>query len=198
MCAGLLGQIVTPAAGNRVLPGVDWIADNAVFAGKYPGDEAYLAWLAARPHKANCRFVVAPDVVGDHEATLARSLPMMPRIRALGLPVAFVGQDGATPSTVPWDAFDVLFIGGTTDWKLGPETRALIREARRRGKRVHMGRVNSYGRLQRSADSGVDTADGTYLAFGPDLNLPKLLTWLAIANRPALFDPEEVPLWLTT
>lgn len=187
MRAGLLGQIVTPAAGNRVLEGVDWIADNAVFADKYPGDDAYLAWLAGLPHKDRCGFAVAPDVVGDAGATLARSVPMLARIRAM-VPVAYVAQNGATVDGLPWDLFDVLFIGGDTAWKLGPEARALIVEAKRRGKRTHMGRVNSHGRLQRAADSGCDSADGTYLAFGPDTNLPTLLRWVRAVNHPALWE----------
>lgn len=186
MLKGLLGQIVTPAAGNRVL-GVEWIADNAVFADKYPGDEAYLAWLARLPHRELCRFAVAPDVVGDHDATLARSLPMLARIREL-VPVAFVAQNGATVDTVPWEQFDALFIGGDTAWKLGPEARGLIAEAKATGKWAHMGRVNSGGRLQRAADSGCDSVDGTYLAFGPDTNLPKVLRWLRVVNAPALFE----------
>lgn len=189
MRAGLLCQIVTPAEGRMPIESVEWVADNCVFAGKYPGDDEYLAWLARLPHRQNCRFVVAPDVVADHEATLKRSLPMLPRIRALGLPVAFVGQDGATPDALPWDEFDALFIGGSTEWKLGPEARVLIAEGKRRGKWVHMGRVNSQARLQYAADAGCDSADGTYLAFGPDTNLPKLLRWLRAVNHPTLFGP---------
>ncbi len=187
MRAGLLGQIVTPAAGNRVLDGVDWIADNAVFANKYPGDEEYLRWLGNLPHRRRCRFAVAPDVVGDAAATLIRSLPMLARIRAI-VPVAYVAQNGATIDSLPWDQFDALFVGGDTKWKIGPEARALISEAKRRGLWAHMGRVNSRGRLQRAADSGCDSADGTYLAFGPDQNLPKLLRWLRGTNAPALWE----------
>lgn len=179
MTAGTLGQIATPAAGNRVQPGVEWIADNAVFAGKYPGDDAYLAWLSARAHlAADCRFVVAPDVVGDAAATLALSGPMMPRIRELGFPVALVAQDGLEDLDVPWDAFDCLFIGGSTDWKLGAAARELIAEARQRGKWVHMGRVNSRRRIQYAAAVGCDSVDGTFLAFGPDRRLPELHDWL--------------------
>lgn len=179
MRAGLLGQIVTPAAGNRVEPGVRWIADNAVFADKYPGDEAYLAWLAARTeHADRCEFVVAPDVVGDAAATLARSLPMLGRIRALGFRVAYVAQDGATIDSLPWDEFDALFVGGSTEWKLGPEAAALVAEAKRRGMFVHMGRVNSRKRMRIADAIGCDSCDGTYLAFGPDENLPKVLGWL--------------------
>lgn len=193
MRRGLLGQIVTPAAGNRVLEGVDWVADNAVFAGTYPGDEKYLSWLSSRPHRERCQFAVAPDVVDNAAATLARSLPMLPRIRALGLPVAYVGQDGATADSLPWDQFDVLFIGGSTEWKLGAEARALIVEAKRRGKGTHMGRVNSFRRLRRATDSGCDSADGTYLAGWPDKNLPKLLGWVERVNRPGLFAALSTP-----
>lgn len=183
MQQGLLGQIVTPAAGNAVLPGVEWCADNAVFADKYPGDDSYLTWLAERPHREQCRFAVAPDVVGDAAGTLARSRPMLARIRRL-VPVAYAAQNGATVESLPWSEFDVLFIGGDTEWKLGPEARELIAEAKLRGKWVHMGRVNSFRRLQYAAVVGCDSADGTYLAFGPDTNLPKLLFWL----RPALWE----------
>lgn len=189
MTAGTLGQIATPAAGNRVQPGVDWIADNAVFAGKYPGHAAYLAWLAERAEFApRCRFVVAPDVVADAAATLALSAPMLPRIRALGFPVALVAQDGLEDLVVPWGAFDCLFIGGSTEWKLGPTARALTAEAKRRGVWVHMGRVNSRQRLQYAMAIGCDSVDGTYLAFGPHRNLPTLLGWLREANWPTLLD----------
>lgn len=190
MDCGLLGQIATPAAGNRVEPGRDWCADNAVFAGKYPGDEAYLAWLAARAHlAARCVFAVAPDVVGDAAATLARSAPMYAPIRALGYPVALVAQNGLEHLTVPWTDFDVLFIGGDTAWKLGAEARLLVAEAKRRGKHVHMGRVNSRRRIQYAAAIGCDTVDGTFVAFGPDQNLPDVLAWLREANdQPALFE----------
>lgn len=187
MRAGLLGQIITPASGNKLLPGVEWCADNAVYTNRYPGDEKYLAWLADRTWAAAlCAFAVAPDVVGDAAATLARSAPMLPRIRALGLPVALAAQNGLETLHVPWNEFDVLFIGGDTTWKLGTQARSLATDARQRGKGVHMGRVNSHRRLQHAATIGCDSADGTYLAFGPDQNLPRLLYWL----RPTLFDAD--------
>lgn len=67
--------------------------------------------------------------VGDAAATLTRSAPMLPRIRALGYPAALVAQDGLEHLAVPWDAFDVLFLGGTTDWKLGPAAADLPADA---------------------------------------------------------------------
>lgn len=184
MDCGLLGQIVTPAAGNRLEPGRVWCADNAAFTGGYPGDDAYLAWLTARlPMAADCAFVVAPDVPFDAAGTLALSGPMLPRIRALGYPVALCAQDGLEHLPVPWDDFDVLFIAGSTEWKLSTAAALIAREAKARGKWVHMGRVNSWRRLQYAAAIGCDSVDGTYLAFGPDRNLPTLLDWLDESAR---------------
>jgi hypothetical protein len=181
---GQLGQIVTPASGNRVIPDVDWCADNAAFTGRYPGDDTYLAWLSARAHHAGrCAFAAAPDVVGDAAATLARSRPMLEQIRALGFPAALVAQDGLEHLAVPWNDVDALFLGGTTSWKLGPAAAQLAAQARQRGLTIHMGRVNSLHRLRHAAAIGCQSADGTHLAYGPDRRLPELLRWLATVNH---------------
>jgi hypothetical protein len=180
MVDGALAFIDTPAQGNLRPAGVTWCADNGCFGKGYPGDAGYLAWLDK--HKADagtCLFATAPDVVGDAVATLARSAPFLAPIRALGYPVALVAQDGLEDLIVPWEDFDVLFIGGTTEWKLGSAAALLAYEAKERGKHVHMGRVNSRKRLRYAESIGCDSADGTYLVFGPTVNLPKLLGWLA-------------------
>ncbi|MFF9040515.1 hypothetical protein ACF090_34190 [Streptomyces sp. NPDC014892] len=88
---------------------------------------------------------------------------------------------------LPWDAFDVLFLAGSTEWKLGAVAERLAREAKARGKGVHMGRVNSRTRLGIAEWFGCDSADGTYLAYGPDRNLPRLLRWIdELDGRPSL------------
>lgn len=145
--SGLVGFMSSPNIGNKIGDGWTWAADNGCFnARTYVGDFRWFTWLADNADKAHrCLFAVAPDVVGDHDATLARSTPWLPRIRALGYPAAFVAQNGATVDNVPWDAFDVLFIGGDTAWKLGPQAQSLAYYAKGVGKRVHMGRVNLLG-----------------------------------------------------
>lgn len=176
---GTLGYIDTPAQGNRRPAGVIWCADNGCFGKGYPGADGWLAWL--RQHAAYapaCRFATAPDVVGDAAATLELSRPYLAQIRQLGYPAALVAQDGLEHLQVPWDEFDVLFIGGSTEWKLGAAAAEIVKEAKRRGKWVHMGRVNSRKRLRYAASIGCDSADGTYLVFGPDKNFPKLMGWL--------------------
>ena len=117
---GLIGYMDTPAQGNARPEGVAWAADNGCFGAGYPGDAAWLAWLASQDPDG-CLFATAPDVVGDAEATLTRSAPFLPRIRALGYPAALVAQDGLTIDACPWADIDALFIGGTTAWKLGPK-----------------------------------------------------------------------------
>ena len=185
--AGQLGMIANPASGNAVPTGVDWCADNACYTGRYPGDTAYLRWLAARADRAGrCTFATAPDVPLNAAATLTRAAPMLPQIRAAGYPAALVAQDGLEDLPVPWALFDTLFIGGSTAWKLGPAAAHLIVQARQRGLRVHMGRVNSRRRIHYAAAIGCHSVDGTMLAYGPDRHLPKLLNWLtppAARNR---------------
>lgn len=179
MKSGALLFIDTPAQGNKRPPGVTWVADNGAFSDNF-NEAKWWAFLVANAHAAaDCLFAVAPDVVADAAATIERSRPWLPKIRALGYPAAFVAQDGQEHLPVPWDEFDALFIGGSTEWKLGVHARRLVREAKARGKHVHMGRVNSAQRWRYAEAIGCDTADGTYLTFGPDTNLPKLLGWMA-------------------
>lgn len=190
MTTGRLDMIATPKQGNALPDAVTWVADNGCFGKGYPGDDAWLAWLASysSEQRSRCMFAVAPDVVGDAVATLARSRPWLARIRELGYRAAFVAQNGAEAMVLPWDEFDALFIGGDTTWKLGPHARALTTEAKRRGKWVHMGRVNSARRLRYADAIGCDSADGTFIAFGPDQNLPKVMAWLrGVNDQPALF-----------
>jgi hypothetical protein len=176
--AGTIALLNTPASNYTVQPGWTWAADNGCFnAITYVGDARWFAWLAAQPNRAHCLFATAPDVLGDHAATMTRSRPWLARIRWLGYPAAFVAQNGATPTNVPWDEFDVLFIGGDDAFKLYGSL-PLIRACRFLGKPVHVGRVNSHRRYKRFAQLGVTSCDGTFLAFGPRENLPKLLGWV--------------------
>lgn len=186
MAAGLLGCITTPVQGNAIPPCAYYAADNGKFGAGWPGAPAWWSWVEATVRKNGpwrCAFVTAPDVVCDPVATLAESVPWLPRIRQLGVPAAFVAQDGCEHGLVPWGQFDVLFIGGSTEWKIGPAVVELVTEAKAHGATVHMGRVNSRRRLRRAHAFGCDSADGTYLVFGPRTNLPRLLSWLAELER---------------
>ena len=182
-----LGIMLQPGMGNVInFRFIRWAADNGCFAKGLDFDSGdWLAWLASvRAGRDSCLFAVAPDVLGDAGATLERSRPFLPTIRQMGFPAAFVTQDGCTPDLVPWDDLDTLFVGGSDQWKFCPVSVALMTEARTRGKWVHMGRVNSYDRMTRCLESRCDSADGTFLCFGPDQNLPRLFSWLDRINGP--------------
>lgn len=184
MRAGELGQMCTPAEGRAPLAGVQWAADNGCFSAKgYPGEGKWLAWLERHSaHADRCLFAVAPDVfdpaLGDDmaAASIARSVPWLSKIRALGYPAALVAQNGAENEDLPWDDFDVLFIGGDTEWKLSIAAANLAIEAKGRGKGVHMGRVNS-GRRWKVAEVFCDSCDGTFIARAPDKNLIRQRRW---------------------
>lgn len=185
MTNSVIGAILTPNQGNRLPAGVTWVADNGCFSTNYVGDDKWLAWLTKhQPEADRCVFATAPDVVGDAATTLQRSAPFLPVIRALGYPAALVAQDGLEHLPVPWESFDALFIGGSTDWKLSKAAADLVTEAKTRGKHVHMGRVNSHRRWAYAEHIGCDSVDGTFLAFGPDANLSRLQTWI---GQPSLF-----------
>lgn len=173
-----LGVLTSPRAGNRHYErlGLPWAADNDVFTGKFDPVRfrRLLTW-----DPTGCLWVAAPDVVGDAAATLELFAQWAPEIRSAGFPVALVGQDGLVAP--PWDDLDALFIGGSTEWKLGPVAFALAREAKERGKWVHFGRVNTANRIRYARQAGADSIDGTKATKWP-FELPRILRWIENAD----------------
>lgn len=186
-----LGVMLTPNMGNRPdLSRARWAADNGCYS---QGDKfqpvKYMQWLEskwARDAQSRCLFATAPDVVGDAAATWERSKPHMLGIRRAGYKVALVAQDGLELMPVPWDEFDVLFVGGTDAWKFSEPSWHLMHEADARGKWVHVGRVNSWRRLKMCAVGGIDSADGTYVVFGPDKNVRHVIGWMQTLRTQAM------------
>lgn len=122
--------------------------------------------------------------IGHAAPTLSLFRCWAPKIRKLGFPVALVAQDGLEDmlDEVPWDLVDWIFIGGSDGFKTGEGAALVTKEAKRRGKFVHMGRVSSLERMELANSWGVDTADGTYLAYGPIENLPNVMSWVDAVN----------------
>ena len=179
------GRLLTPRhqheAWATARAGIPWAVDNDGFGGVDPvAFQRMIFRLAGCP---GCLFVNAPDVyLGDgveaHAATLESWREWYPFLRMTGFPLSFVLQIGATVENVPWDELDAVFIGGDTDWKLGPEARECVREAKRRGLHVHMGRVNSMKRIAYAKAIGCDSVDGTGWAKYRDAMMPKGLAAL--------------------
>lgn len=183
-CTDQIGVMLSFNAGKQSKHGHNlFAADNGCFvqADKY-SDGGFLAWLDQLDREA-CLFATAPDVVGDAVGTRKRAYRMLPRIRELGFNAAFVVQDGETVDQIRWDEMDAIFVGGSTEWKLSQAAADIVAEAKRKGKWVHMGRVNSYKRMRLAAAIGCDSVDGTMLAFAPDENKARLNNWLRWLNE---------------
>jgi hypothetical protein len=148
------------------------------------GAEKWLAWLDSytAEERTRCQFTALPDVVGDAAATAELSYQYARQVRAMGYRAALVIQDGQENVPVRWDEIDAIFIGGSTEFKLGEVARLLVAEAKRRGLWVHMGRVNSLKRMKIAESWGCDSTDGTYATYAPTKNVPNLLAWLDFIN----------------
>jgi len=170
------GQFTTYRQSDRITA-KHWAMDNCAFTNFQA--KPFVKSLFRYQHIPGCLFVVSPDVVGDARATMRRFKHWQPFIHQLDYPVALAAQDGLENLTIPWSDFDALFIGGSTEWKLSANTAAIAAEAKRRGKWVHMGRVNSVRRLRYAQAIGCDSVDGTGYNIAPIyalLHLPVLQT----------------------
>ena len=174
-----VGFMLTPQITTKVdLNDVTWAADNGRFNNPIAySDEKFFYWLDQRKGLGTCLFACAPDTWGDSVKTLDESEPMLPVIRMHGYKAALVAQDGLENLRIPWDKFDALFIGGTDPWRSSTAVPALVHKAKSMDKWVHMGRVNSWRRIKYAASIGCDSVDGTYLKFGPDINIINLRKW---------------------
>lgn len=173
-----LGVLMCPRCVYPDAPGRwPWAADNGAFSAWSP--ERFERMLGRIKGWPGCLFVTAPDVVGDSAATLDNFAEWYGRMAGCGQPIALVGQDGMTPDDVPWFSIRALFIGGSTLWKMGEEAAEIAREAKRRGKWLHMGRVNTKRRVRYAQSLNCDSIDGTNFSMFRQTNLP----WALAMNR---------------
>lgn len=188
----LLGHLIVPKARNRRealdLSPWHWAMDNGAYS-DFDVD-AFHTMLRQFQAVPGCLFVAAPDVVGDARKTLDRFPFWAAAIRAYGYRVALVAQDGLTIPQTPWSTFDALFIGGTTDWKLGRDARNLAAYATAHGKWVHMGRVNSMRRLHYARAIGCNSVDGSGWSKWPSVRLPLAIKWMTAMHTPGYIPPE--------
>lgn len=173
-----VGRLVQPRHCTRMADtpraGFLWAADNDCFQGfDEIQQKRYRAMLDKVTGVPGCLFVNSPDVVGNAPATFRFFLEWGKEIMSRGLPLGYVAQDGADAADLPWNAISALFIGGSTDWKLGEDAALLVKEAKQRGKWVHMGRVNTMQRIEYAKSIGVDSIDGSSMSMYTDTYLSK-------------------------
>lgn len=180
------GHMVTP--GTRGVPvgikeGSVWAADNQAFTQRFDPIR-YFGWLQTmEQYKQTCLFCTIPDKFGDASETLR----MFKQWRGSfgDWPVAFVAQDGQEDLELP-DDFDVLFVGGSTKWRLSDAAIVCIKRAQSLGKRVHIGRVNWRRRYNHFAGlpGGKEfTCDGTRPRYGREQALKDWIEYMESANQ---------------
>jgi hypothetical protein len=202
-----LGRLVQPRHVSSMAAmsaaGIPWAADNDCFQGL--DQDAWVAMLEQIAGVAGCKFVTVPDVVrcaGCHEINAEctctdRTVPIVygdarataesferwaPAVARRGLPVGLVLQDGIDECSAwlerTWHRLDAVFVGGSTEFKLGPVARLLAQEAHARGKWVHWGRVNTRSRFDYIVSTGAaDSWDGTKWARWRTTYLDAGLSW---------------------
>lgn len=225
---GQLGVLLGPATFGSMGAKADytphlsdycsWGLDNGCYTNMGSFDQNSwldrLEWIYNNVPDAHerCSFAVAPDVFdpvkqcGDPIATIDRSRPVLPLIRERGAPAALVFQDGLEKLDyryIPWDEFDVAFIGGGDrfklghphDWKAGNRELVYDRECQmtrdfmrlifrchEEGKAVHFGRVNTQIRLIYSHLMEAESCDGTLIAFAGQKGLRRIEKWMRKLN----------------
>lgn len=158
-----IGHLVTPRSRWLPDPAYVWAADNDAYSGFDP--VAYRRMLERIEGIEGCMFVTLPDVVGDASATFDMADVWIHELLSR-FPLGLVAQDGMTVTDVDWwsAAIDCLFVGGTTEWKMGRDAARLVARAKELGLLVHMGRVNSAQRLRYAMALGCDSVDGSSMA----------------------------------
>jgi hypothetical protein len=183
-----LGRLVQPRHYSSIertaASGIPWAADNDCFQGL--DARRYFAMLDRLRSLDRCLFVTVPDVVADARATAHRFESWSAGLHRRGLPAALVAQDGLEDLgrwlAFSWHRIDALFIGGSTEWKLGPEARALALEAKALGKWVHWGRVNTKRRFDYIVETrAADSFDGSQFARWRKTYLDTGLAWTEAA-----------------
>ena len=164
-----------------------WAADNGCFSNRWE-HHVWEKWLKSNEQPETALFATVPDVVCDHQATIQRWNIYWQQVKTLGYKTAFVLQDNATIKSMPISDMDALFIGGSTKYKLSDDAYQIVQHCKSLGKWVHMGRVNSQRRMQIAYEWGCDSVDGTYLAFAPDANTPRLIRFMNAGTQPQLFE----------
>jgi hypothetical protein len=142
-----------------------WMLDNGEFTKKFKLEK----WLEVLNDKKQftsfCKGVVIPDELYDAGRTLDKFWKFVEYVPK-EYPIAFVTQNGVTSKMIPWDNIDTLFIGGDDQHKL-KDSFPLINEAHKRGKWVHIGRVNSPKRIK--IFWMADSCDGTHFLKSSNL-----------------------------
>jgi len=165
-----------------------WAGDNDCYSGKF-NPAVFTKWLQDNVEwSKRCLFVACPDVIYDAKATLRLFNKWHDIIRGFGYPTAIVLQDGMTEDQIKELDVEAVFLGGSTDWKMGQEALKLLNIAKELGLYRHIGRVNSLKRL-RHFIGFADSFDGTDYVFRPILATKMYIPFLMWLEKQGTFNP---------
>ncbi len=138
-------QLRTPLTGYATGFEQPWVMDNGAFSNF--DQRKFMRMADYGIGDPYCKWIALPDVVGDHEKTLDLFWEWKRILEShwinKKMKFAFVVQDGATIESIPWDDIVAVFLGGTDRMKRSRRAFRIMRHARRMGKWVHIGRVNT-------------------------------------------------------
>ena len=183
---GKVGWLIGPSAirKTKLRHWIPYACDNDAFSSWSCNREWNEAeWIAMLDWTRMCEFkpmwALIPDVVADKKRTLENWEKYYPVAASYRYKSAFAAQDGMTPDDVPINA-DVVFVGGSTEWKW-----KTVSTWTQNFKRVHVGRVNSIDRLWLCEDLGVESVDGTGWFRDPSNSskFPAVLDWMERRRR---------------
>jgi len=174
---GRIGWLLSPGGWRHPHSWLSYAMDNGAYPMFTKGlawtDDAFYAHLRRiAGHSNRPRWIAVPDSVGNRDETLRMWFAHSPRVALYHAPLAFVVQDGMTPDDIPPNA-SVVFVGGTTEWKLKN-----IRVFTAAFPRVHVGRINGEAGLWRCHNAGVESCDGTGWMRGGEERAKPLIKYL--------------------
>lgn len=195
---GQLGQLYTPARLDAPKPHLPYGLDNGCYGRAKAGlglDD--IAWQKAlekyTTHEFKPRWIVVPDVPFDAHATLDHWDMHAPALKELGIPLALAVQNGMYKEHVEGLAVrpDVIFVGGTTEWKW-----QTVPAWCKAFPRVHIARCNGKAGLQAAHAAGAESVDGSGWFRGDHKQLQGLVEFLAEVNGLSAQDREQLVYWV--
>ena len=134
-------QLRTPLT-KYAIGDTPWALDNGCFSEfNYPQWKRMVDDETSQP-----LWVTLPDMVGD--ATRTMDLFDHFLLQTNEVPRALVLQDGIGQHRIPWQHLSAVFVGGSDQFKVSSEAINACKTAKMLNKWVHVGRVNTPGRVQ--------------------------------------------------
>jgi len=153
---------------NKDFNQVPCALDNGAFSAwskGYPFPEKAFLDTLDTCYKLNLTldFIVCPDIVTGGEKSLLFSLEWAQGRLRTAPRLALVLQDGMTPEMIDdytLSFFEVLFVGGTVEWKW-KTAEQWVEHAHKHNKKCHIGQCGKLLSLRMASLLGVDSVDST-------------------------------------